>query len=40
MGYACKATVLVVDDDLEVRQITAEMLAEGGYQNDRGRRRL
>src|SRR5438067_128940 len=32
MGYAYKATVLVVDDDAEVRQTTAGMLVEDGYQ--------
>ncbi len=31
MGDVSKATVLVVDDDADVRHIAVEMLAEGGY---------
>jgi CheY-like chemotaxis protein len=31
MGYADKRTVLVVDDDPDLRLVTAEMLVENGY---------
>jgi DNA-binding NtrC family response regulator len=31
MEHSCKATVLVVDDDAELRDITAQMLTVEGY---------